>query len=46
MPMRFDDTHISDLFSIDGYVNVSDRPAEEAAHRIIERYQLNQRPSD
>jgi hypothetical protein len=37
MPFRFDDTHISGLFSIDGYIAVADRPPEEIAAKILER---------
>jgi len=41
MPIRFDNTHISGLFSIDGYVGVEDRSPEEIAKCIIERYLIN-----
>jgi len=44
MPIRFDDTHIPGLFSIDGYVNTQDHTPEEVAKLIIERYQINQSP--
>ncbi len=39
MPIRFDNTHITGLFSIDGYVSVENRKPKEIADRIIERYQ-------
>ncbi len=44
MPLRFDDTHIRGLFSIDGYINAQDHTPEEIAKLIIERYQINQSP--
>lgn len=46
MPVRFDNTHIPGLFSIDGYVSVGDRTAHEVAELIIERYRMNQQNRD
>jgi len=37
MPLRLDDTEIPGLFSIDGYVWIGDRSAEEIAGVILER---------
>ena len=37
MPLRLDDTTISGLFSIDGYVDVRDRQPEEVADLICQR---------
>ena len=45
MPVRFDNTHIPGLFSIDGYISVENRQPKEIADHIIERYQINQRES-
>ena len=42
MPIRFDDTHIRGLFSIDGYINAKEHTPEQIAKYIIERYQINQ----
>jgi hypothetical protein len=41
MPLCFDGTHIEGLFSIDGYVDISNRLAGEVAGLIIQRYQVN-----
>ncbi|MBU0655744.1 MAG: TIR domain-containing protein [Gammaproteobacteria bacterium] len=41
MPMRFDKTHISGLFDIDGYLNLNDHKAEEVADLILQRLKLN-----
>ena len=41
MPIRFDNTHIPGLFSIDGYVSVENRQPKEIAERIIQRYRIN-----
>jgi hypothetical protein len=46
MPVRFDDTHIQGLFSIDGYVSAGDRKAREIADLILERYWINQQKRD
>lgn len=37
MPMRFDKTHIHGLFSIDGYIDVTDRKSSEVVKLILER---------
>jgi hypothetical protein len=37
MPLRFDDTEIPGVFSIDGYVSINDRPPEEMAALILKR---------
>jgi hypothetical protein len=37
MPMRFDDTHVPGLFSIDGYVNLSNRKPGAVARLILQR---------
>ncbi len=41
MPLRFDDTEIPGLFSIDGYILIEDRTADEVAKLILERLRLN-----
>lgn len=41
MPMRFDDTKIKGLFSIDGYVDLSSRSVEQAVELILQRLGLN-----
>ena len=41
MPLRFDNTIIPGLFSIDGYVWISDRSADDVAKLIIERLHIN-----
>jgi len=46
MAVRFDDTRIPGLFSIDGYVSAEHRSAHEVAELIIERYRLNQQNRD
>lgn len=46
MPVRFDDTHIPGLFSIDGYVTMGDRTARDVAELAIERYRMNQQNRD
>jgi hypothetical protein len=40
MPLRFDTTEISGLFSIDGYVWIGDRTPEVVARLIFERFRL------
>ncbi len=42
MPIRYDDTHIKGLFSIDGYINAKDYEPKQIAAYIIERYKINQ----
>ena len=37
MPLRFDDTKIPGLFSIDGYVRIDDRAPEQIAQLILQR---------
>lgn len=37
MPLRFDDTEVPGLFSIDGYVDLRDRDPEHVADVILER---------
>lgn len=44
MPLRFDNTEIPGLFSIDGYIWIDNRSPEDIAERIIERWQLNSGP--
>lgn len=46
MPIRFDDTHIRGLFSIDDYINAKDHTPEQIAEYIIERYQINQETTE
>lgn len=41
MPVRMDNTHISGLFSIDGYINAKDHEPEELADLIVQRLRLN-----
>lgn len=41
MFMRFDDTEIQGLFSIDGYIDLKHKPPIEAARYIVERARLN-----
>lgn len=41
MPIRFDDTHIQGLFSIDGYLNAKGRESAEVAELILQRLRLN-----
>jgi hypothetical protein len=45
MFMRFDDTVISGLFSIDGYVELREHSAIQAARMIVERVRLNDLPN-
>jgi hypothetical protein len=40
LPMRFDDTDVPGLFSIDGYVELRDRDPENVADLILERLEL------
>jgi len=41
MPLRFDDTEIPGLFSIDGYVWIGNRTGQQVADLILQRMQLN-----
>lgn len=41
MPLRFDDTEIPGVFSIDGYVWIGGRSAQEIADLILQRLQIN-----
>jgi hypothetical protein len=41
LPMRFDDTDVPGLFSIDGYIDVRDRDPENVAHIILKRLRAN-----
>lgn len=41
MPIRFDDTHINGLFSIDGYVSAAGREPEDIADLILDRLESN-----
>ena len=41
MPIRFDETHIPGLFSIDGYVSAAGREPEDIADDIIDRLESN-----
>jgi pimeloyl-ACP methyl ester carboxylesterase len=41
MPLRFDATEITGLFSIDGYVWIGDREPEAIARLILERFRLS-----
>src|SRR6202035_3410864 len=41
MPLRFDETEIASLFSIDGYVWIGDRDPEAVARLILERLSSN-----
>ncbi len=41
MPLRFDDTHIAGLFSIDGYLDLQKYTPEQTAELILKRLQLN-----
>lgn len=40
MPLRFDETEIPGLFSIDGYIDLKNRKSEEIANLIYERVQI------
>ena len=42
MPIRFDETVIPGLFSIDGYINATDRNPEQIGKLILQRLSLNQ----
>lgn len=46
MPVRFDDTHIPGLFSIDGYLDVRDRDPEDVAELISQRLELNRKANE
>src|SRR4029078_498865 len=41
MPIRFDETHIPGLFSIDGYVSAAGREPEDIADDLIDRLDSN-----
>ncbi len=41
MPLRFDDTEIPGLFSIDGYVWIGNRSPADIANLILERWRFN-----
>jgi hypothetical protein len=41
MPIRFDDTLIDGLFSIDGYVSAAGRAPEDVADVILDRLDAN-----
>lgn len=41
MPLRLDDTHITGLFSIDGYIDIKGREPAEVADLIVQRLRLN-----
>jgi serine protease AprX len=45
MPLRFDDTHVPGLFSVDGYVDLRDRDPETVADLIMERLAHNRKDS-
>ena len=45
MPMRFDNTHISGLFDIDGYMDLNDHEPKEVAELILQRLTFNKRLS-
>lgn len=45
MPFRFDDTPVPGVLSIDGYIRVNNRSAQEIAELIIERMALNETTS-
>ncbi len=46
IPLRFDDTDVPGLFSIDGYIDLRDRDPENIAEIIIERLRANLRKRD
>jgi tetratricopeptide (TPR) repeat protein len=46
MPLRFDDTEIPGLFSIDGYVSIGNREPREVADLIVQRMQLDSQSSN
>jgi len=41
MPIRFDDTHVAGMFSIDGYVSAAGREPEDIADLILDRLESN-----
>lgn len=41
MPLRFDDTEIPGLFTIDGYVTIGERAPDDIANLILERLRIN-----
>src|SRR5262249_18631370 len=41
MPIRFDDTHITGLFSIDGYISAQGREPEDIADLVLDRLESN-----
>jgi hypothetical protein len=41
MPLRFDNTEIPGLFSIDGYISIDGRAADEVAKLILDRLRIN-----
>ncbi|MFZ2727589.1 MAG: TIR domain-containing protein [Methylococcaceae bacterium] len=41
MPLRFDDTHIMGLFSIDGYIDLREHSPQETAEFILQRLKFN-----
>lgn len=41
MPMRFDQTEIPGLFSIDGYIDIAKRNADEVTQLILQRLEMN-----
>jgi len=43
MPLRFDNTEVPGLFSIDGYVWIGDRSPQEIADLILQRMEINAR---
>src|SRR5262249_36095959 len=45
MPLRFDDTEIPGLFSIDGYVDLRNRDPEYVGYLINQRLALNRKTS-
>lgn len=44
MPLRFDDTHISGLFNIDGYIDLRIHTSEQIAELILKRLRTNRNP--
>ena len=46
MPLRFDDTEVPGMFSIDGYVDLRRRDPENVADLILERLTLNRANGD
>jgi len=43
MPMRFDNTSIPGLFSIDGYIDIANRDMNEVAQLILQRLEINRK---